>query len=153
MAAGWFSGPVRWLLGRLGVPVGPGVATAPGGTFRRGRGLGRVFKGYPRTMAILLTTLPKDANETVVYVFDFSLFDEAAAAAGETLSSADVPSVSGLTIGSATVISSATNFVPSGLGAKVTISGGTAGTTYDLECRGTFSGGSIRVVKGRLVVE
>lgn len=112
-------------------------------------GLTRIVEG--NTVPILQTTLPKDASETVVYIADFSRFDEADA--GETLSTPVVDSVSGLTIGAPTVISSETNSIPSGYGIKVAISGGTAGTTYNVEFRGTFSGGSVRVVKLRLEVE
>lgn len=100
---------------------------------------------------ILVTSLPKDVNETVGYIFDFSGFDEARA--GETLVSATVAPVSGLSIGTAAVIDADTNFVPANLGVQVTISGGTAGTTYEVQALGVFSGGSTRAVDGQLVVE
>lgn len=113
---------------------------------------GRVFKGHPFMASILQTKLPKDSDESVGYIFDFSQFPEAKA--GETLTGTPtVPAVSGLTIGSPAVLSAAADFVPASLGVQVTISGGTASTTYDLECRATFTGGAIRVVKGELVVE
>jgi hypothetical protein len=66
-----------------------------------------------------------------LYEFDFADFDEVVQ--GETLSAPSVPAVSGLTIGA-----------PSVLGAKVLvrISGGTAGTLYNLSCSVTTSGGS-----------
>lgn len=100
--------------------------------------------------SILATSLPIDTNESVAFIFDFSAFDEALA--GETLSSATVPSVSGVTIGTPTVLVSETNYVPAGKGVKVTLAVAAA-DTYDVECRGVFSGGSTRVVKGRLVGE
>lgn len=119
--------------------------------FHRRTGLSRVFRRSPPNMAtILVTSLPIDTNESIAYIFDFSQFDEAKA--GETLSSATVPAVSGVTIGTPAVLAADTNFVPSGLGVKVTLSVASA-TTYDIECRGVFSGGSTRVVKGQLVGE
>lgn len=111
---------------------------------------GRIFKGYPRMAAILITKLPIDTNETRAFIFDFSQFDEAKA--GETLDSATVPAVSGVTIGAPAVLTEDTNFIPAGLGVKVNLSVASA-TTYDIECRGVFSGGSTCVVKGQLIGE
>lgn len=102
-------------------------------------------------MAILKTVLAKDSNETVSYLFDFSAFPERKD--GETIDSATIPAVSGLTIGAAAVTAAERDGVAAGSGVTATVSGGTVGTTYDLEARGTFSSGSIRVVKGQLVVE
>lgn len=101
-------------------------------------------------MAISTTTLQKYANEVRSYVFDFSQFPEVVD--GETLSSPTVPAVSGLAIGSPTVLTSAVDYVASGKGIKVTISGGTAGTSYTVVCRATTSGGATLEVDGTLVV-
>ncbi len=148
------------------VLVGGTVVVSPGGIFRRFSGLsriftrkagrifkrapaGRVFKGYPR-MSILVTKIPTDTSETRAYIFDFSQCDEAKA--GETLVSATVPAVSGVTIGTPAVLATETNFVPAGLGVQVTLTVAAA-STYDVECHGTFSGGAIVVVKGELVGE
>lgn len=111
---------------------------------------GRIFKGYPRMAAILITKLPIDTNETRAFIFDFSQFDEAKA--GETLDSATVPAVSGVTIGTPAVLTEDTNFIPAGLGVKVNLSVAAAGTV-EIECRGVFSGGSTCVVKGQLIGE
>ena len=100
---------------------------------------------------ILATTLPKEVSEVIAVIFDFSGFDEARA--GETLSSPSIPAVAGLTIGDPGILDADTNFVPSGLGVQVSISGGTAGTSYTIKCYGTFSGGAVRVVEGQINVE
>ena len=135
----------------------------PGGTFRRRHAdlarvfcrradATRVFRGFPRMAdTIQRTTLVKDAGESVSYLFDFTAFPEHEA--GETLSNPSVPAVSGLTIGSPAVTEGERDFVAAGGGVAVTISGGAGGEEYDLECFATFSGGAIRCVKGRLVVE
>lgn len=147
-----------------------GTVVFPGGTFKRPPAsrlftrrtgtarvfarhpttAGRIFKGYPRMAAILITKLPIDTNETRAFIFDFSQFDEAKA--GETLDTATVPAVSGVTIGAPAVLTEDTNFIPAGLGVKVNLSVSSA-TTYDIECRGVFSGGSTCVVKGQLIGE
>lgn len=109
--------------------------------------------------SIQYDTRTKDASETILFVFDFSRFPEVVA--GETLGTpvVDASSPSGLTLGTPSVtvadqvIDSAGNVVASGKGLQVTVAGGTAGNTYALESRCTFSGGSIRVVKGSVVVE
>lgn len=93
----------------------------------------------------------KGASETVAYLFDFTPFPEAGYG-GETLASASVPSVSGLTIGTASVIAARTDGVAASKGVQVTISGGTAGTTYTVSCRGTFSGGAVREIRMELTV-
>lgn len=95
--------------------------------------------------------LPKDVQEVIDYQFDFSRCPERLA--GQTISSVTVPSVSGLTIGTPAVTTVETDGVEAGSGAVVRISGGTANATYDLECRATFSGGSVRVVYGRIQME
>ena len=141
----------------------------PGGTFRRTVGLSRVFHrfaGLTRTfrrttglsrvfrrsssMSILVTSLPIDTNESRAYIFDFTGCDEEKA--GETLVSATVPALSGVTIGTPAVLTEATNFVEAGKGVKVTLSVASA-AEYELECRGTFSGGGVVVIKGKLVGE
>lgn len=167
---GWYSGALRWLgLGRMGEPAP--AAEVVGGTFRRrgvlarvfrrgtdsGRvfrrrdGAGRVFRRATPMSAMPVISLPKDSNETVSYLFDFGNFPEVAA--GETISSAAVPAVSGLTIGTPSVTAAERDGVEAGEGVQVTISGGTADADYAVECRATFSGGSIRVVKGIIEVE
>lgn len=94
----------------------------------------------------------KDASETVSFLFDFSRFPEVRE--GETLSSPSVTSSpSGLTVGSPAVTSSRRDGVPAGQGVAVTISSGSAGTSYSLEALATTSGGAIRCVKGVLKVE
>lgn len=102
-------------------------------------------------MSIQKTVLPKDADETVSYVFDFTAFPEIKA--GDTIASATVPAVSGLTIGTPAVTTADRDGVDAGKGVEVVIAGGTAGETYTCECRAVLSSGSIRVVKGQLVVE
>jgi hypothetical protein len=149
---------------------GGGFDALPGGTFRRadtGRvfsrqpdqrrafrrlDTARVFRGNIRMAdTIQRTTLVKDSSETVSYLFDFTQFPEYIA--GETLASPSVPAVSGLTIGTPAVTEADRDYVTSGGGIAVTISGGTVSTSYSLECFGTFSGGGIRCVKGLLKVE
>jgi len=150
--------------GGLGINTSLPGTSAPSGTFHRSparraftinaprvfkRSAGRVFKGQLMG-TILQTKLPADTNEARTYIFDFSQCDEAKA--GETLLSATVPAVSGVTIGSPTVLTADTNFVPAGLGVKVSLVVAAA-LTYDLECRGLFSGGGTVVVKGQLIGE
>ena len=101
-------------------------------------------------MSILVTSLPIDTNESRAYIFDFTGCDEEKA--GETLVSATVPALSGVTIGTPAVLTEATNFVEAGKGVKVTLSVASA-AEYELECRGTFSGGGVVVIKGKLVGE
>jgi hypothetical protein len=121
--------------------------------------LGRVFRGWLNMSAIQYDTRVKDTTETILYVFDFSRFPELVA--GETISSPSVPASSptGLTIGSPTVtvadqvVFTNGGVVEAGQGVQVTLSGGTAGVTYALECSITTSGGAVRVVKGSLIVE
>lgn len=99
---------------------------------------------------ILSTRLPIDTTEMRSYIFDFAQCDEAKA--GETLVSATVPAVTGVSIGSPTVLTDETNGVPAGLGVKVFLSVAAA-QTYDLKCLGLFTGGGTVVVKGELVGE
>lgn len=103
-------------------------------------------------MAIPVTTIQKYTGEFRAFCFDFSNAPEVVA--GETLSSPTVTvSPSGPTIGSPSVLSSAFDDVASGKGIKVTVSGGTAGTTYTLTCTVTTSGGATLICKGLLPVE
>jgi hypothetical protein len=152
-----------------GAPDPGPAAVAPSNAFRRAdtarvfRRLGalaRWFRGFPRRKApVQYDTWPKDASEVILPVFDFSRFPEAVA--GETLSAPeiDASSPTGLTLGTIAVttqdevVDEHGTTVPAGYGLKVTASGGTAGVTYMLEARATFSGGSVRVVKGSYVVE
>jgi hypothetical protein len=99
---------------------------------------------------IHIPTLEKIAAEARAYVFDFSRYPEVIS--GETISSPVTPAVSGLTIGSPTVTSATIDGVPSGKGVKVTISSGTAGTTYTVDCRVTTSGGSTLIRRMQLRV-
>lgn len=89
---------------------------------------------------LYIPILPKIAAEARAFVFDFSKHAEVIA--GETLSSPSVPTVSGLTIGTPAVISSAVDQIPQGKGVQVLISGGTAGTTYTVDCKVNTSGGA-----------
>jgi hypothetical protein len=161
----------QFLYGYPGILWGAAAvsATLAGGVFRRLGDLSRVFRrlgdlarvftGFlPRMgQSILYDTRVKDASEVILFVFDFSRFPELVA--GETLSSPSVPAVSGLTIGSPTVtvadqvVFSNGQVVAAGQGVQVTVSGGTASTTYAIECHCTTSGGATRVIKGSIVVE
>lgn len=94
--------------------------------------------------------LTKYAVEVVSYQFDFSDFPEVVA--GETLSSPNVPAVSGLTIGTPAVTVAERDGVAAGKGVAVTVSGGTAGTTYTITATAVTSGGSTRAVRGRIRV-
>ena len=102
-------------------------------------------------------TRVKDASEVINFLFDFSWAPElkptTEGGSGETLDSVEIDAVVGLTIGSPSVTAADVDGIPAGRAATVTISGGTATNTYSLEMRGTTSGGSVRVVKGSLVVE
>lgn len=133
--------------------VAPDAAT-PGGAFRRRGDTGRVFR-RSNPMAMTVFSLPKDADEVVEYAFDFSNFPEIAA--GETIdliAVTDDPANPGeLTIGTPGVNDAEYDDIPAGAGVVVTVSGGTAGTTYRLKCKATTSGGSVRVVKGDIEVE
>lgn len=109
-------------------------------------------------MSIATNTLPKYAAEVRSYGFDFSQFPEVAA--GETLSSPSVSvSPSGPTIGTPEVIAAdyypggGATMIRSGKGVKVTISGGTAATSYTLSCTVTSSGGATLKIVGTLAVE
>jgi hypothetical protein len=149
------------------VASGPAVLSAGGvfrrlgdlaRVFRRAGDLARVFRGWLRMGAeIQYDTRPKDASETILFVFDFSRFPEVVG--GETLSNPTVDAVAGLTIGAPAVtttdqvVFSNGQKVAAGKGVQVAISGGTAGQTYALECHAATSGGANRDVKGSLVVE
>lgn len=88
--------------------------------------------------------LPKIASETRNFVFDFTTFSELEA--GETISSPSVPAVSGLTIGSPSVTTEDViedgHTVAAGKGVQVSIGGGTAGTSYTVNCTVSTSGGA-----------
>lgn len=99
---------------------------------------------------IHIPTLEKIVAEQRAYVFDFSKYSELQS--GETISSPVVPSVSGLTIGSPSLTTVVIDGVPIGKGVKVTISGGSAGETYTVDCQVTTSGGSILVRRMQLRV-
>ena len=99
--------------------------------------------------------LVKHPSESVLYGLDFGKL----LASGETLSSVSVSaSPSGLTIGSPSVQASAFVDDFTGLtvaaneGAKVRISGGTAGTDYTLKRTATTSGSNTRVFVATLQV-
>lgn len=93
----------------------------------------------------------KGPSETIGYLFDFTVFPEIAA--GETISSASVPAVSGLTIGTPAVTTAIKDGVAAGKAVQVTISGGTDQTTYTVSCFGTTSGGSVREIRMSLYVD
>lgn len=96
------------------------------------------------------TTLTKPAGETRRVAFDLSASPEAVA--GETFSGPEILGGSGLTFGSPTVSAAAFDGIAAGKAVLVTVSGGSAGTTYDFALRVTASGGSILVVNGRIAV-
>lgn len=96
------------------------------------------------------TTLTKPAGETRVMAFDLSPAPEVVA--GETLSSPSIAGDSGITFGAPAVTATAFDGIASGKAVKVSVSGGTAGTTYDCALTVTASGGSILVFAGRIVV-
>lgn len=102
-------------------------------------------------MSIDRQVVPKGANEVVTYCFDFSRFPEFAA--GATLVGAAVTADAGITVGPAAVTAAAFDNVAAGRGATAAVSGGTAGRSYDAECLGTFSDGSVRAVRARFRVE
>lgn len=109
-------------------------------------------------MSIPLITLSKYASEVRSFGFDFQDFPEVQQ--DETLSSPSVSvSPSGPTIGSPSVTDAdfypgnGARMIPAGEGVKVSISGGTASTTYTLTCTVTTSGGATLIMKGTLVVE
>lgn len=89
----------------------------------------------------MIPALTKRTTWSRLYDFDFSSMAEMQA--GETISTASVPSVSGVTVGS-TVIS--------GSRVQVRISGGTANASYTLTCTITTSGGSTLDLTGILYV-
>ena len=104
----------------------------------------------PDSLAYQIPTLSKVAAENRVYVVDCSKFSEIVA--GETIASSTVPAVTGLTFGSTSTLAAAVDGVPIGKGVKFTISGGTAGTTYTVDCQVTTSGGSVIVRRFQLHV-
>jgi hypothetical protein len=142
----------------------------PGGVFRRRGPIRRTFARpdpvrvfrrvvpwrtlrRPDAMSMPVMTADWDTNEVVDWAYDFSNFPEIVA--GETIASCAVPAVSGLTIGTPEVLAAEFDGIAAGEGVKVRISSNAAvaGTTYAHECRATFSGGAVRVVKGRLEAE
>lgn len=96
-------------------------------------------------------TQPKYAWEKITFCADFSREPEILA--GATISTADVPAVSGLTIASVQVNAVAFDGIPIGKGVQATISTGTAGTTYEVEFRATLSDGSQKAKRLKIVVE
>ena len=92
----------------------------------------------------------KVASEARVYIIDFSKFSEIIN--GDTISSSSIPAVSGLTIGSPSTQATAIDGVPANKGIKVAISGGTAGTTYTVDCTVVTSGGSTLVRRFQIQV-
>jgi len=103
-------------------------------------------------MPILKTVFSKTAAEIVTYIFDFSNFPEVLN--GETISNPVVSvSGSGLTTSGVIVTTSKIEGVPTGQGVLTTVSGGSAGSSYEITCQVDMSGGDVRVVKGIIVVE
>ncbi len=83
-----------------------------------------------------MATLLKLPNESRVFLFDYSNFPELQATPPDTIASGTVtPTPAGLTVSGGTPNSAQT-------GLQVTISGGTAGTAYALECEAVTAGGS-----------
>jgi len=105
----------------------------------------------PDSLAYQIPTLAKVAAENRVYIVDCSKFAEIIAL--ETISSSSVSvSPSGPTLGSTSTLAVTTDGVPAGKGVKFTISGGTVGTTYTVDCQVTTSGGSVIVRRFQLMV-
>lgn len=87
--------------------------------------------------------LRKCATEVRKFVFDYTTWEEIVA--GGSVSSATVTvSPSGPTIGTPSVTTPKV---------YVQVSGGTAGTTYTLECHATLSDATVVCMKGRLAVD
>lgn len=125
------------------------VTPATGGTpFRPAAPQRRSFSMYQRSQT-------KRAGERRLYVFDFRRYPEIEQ--GETIESAAVAAVAGLTIESVAVTAAAqlvgpSDTVPAGAGVQAFISGGVAGTGYEVSCEITTSGGAELVVTGTLSV-
>lgn len=92
----------------------------------------------------------KGAGETVHFLFDFTPFPEFQA--GQTIASASAPAVSGLTLGTPTLLAASADGIAAGRGVLLSVSGGTAGTTYTVSVLATFSGGPVREVRLSLTV-
>jgi len=87
--------------------------------------------------------LRKCATESRKFVFDFATWEEIVA--GGSVSSATVTvSPSGPTLGTPSVTTPKV---------YVQVSGGTAGTTYTLECHATLSDSTTVCMRGRLAVD
>lgn len=102
------------------------------------------------------TLLPKYPGEQIWFCWDFGEFPEIALD-GETVASAVVVAPgNGLTVGDPEVLTEvfhdAAGDVAAGEGVKALVTVGTGDRTVDLVCRGTFSGGAVRQVTGRLEV-
>lgn len=95
-------------------------------------------------------TVTKDESDDRFFLADFSGFPEVRA--GRTVSSCTISGGSGLTIGTPAVLTAEEDGIAAGKGVSVRISGGTAGTTYTFEFRGTLSNGSVVVVPAALSV-
>ena len=118
---------------------------------RRTLFLSRVVRQVPPVASFPSAPEVKGAAESVAYLFDFTPFPEFAA--GLALSSVSVPAVTGLAHATtATILTARTDGVAAGRGATVAVSGGTAGTTYAVSARGTFSNGSVREIRLSLAV-
>lgn len=112
--------------------------------------IARTLRYAPMSSRIEPTTLTKPAGETRRIAFDLSTSPESVA--GETFSSPSILGGSGLTFGTPTVSSGVFDGIAAGKAVLVTVSGGSAGTTYDFALQVTASGGSILVVNGRITV-
>lgn len=107
-------------------------------------------------------TRKKTPTEAFYFVFSFEEFSEIVG--GATVSSAVVTGPGGVALSGITAASPGTvltddetvdrdgTTVAADKGVKSLVSGGTAGTDYTLECKATFSDGSIRVVQGVVAV-
>lgn len=95
-------------------------------------------------------TVYKIAAESRLFIIDFSRFSEIIN--NDTIASSSIPAVSGLTIGTPSTLTTSIDGVPANKGVKVNISGGTAGTTYTVDCQVTTAAGSIIVRRFQIQV-
>lgn len=85
--------------------------------------------------------LQKRSDWSRLYNFEFAQFEEIVA--GDTISSASVPAVVGLTLGTPAI---------SGSQVQLTIAGGTVGATYKVVCTITTAASRILSIEGLLAI-
>jgi len=139
-AAGAFA-----LTGRAALLIQGGRHLA-GGRFARPVWL----RSWRYSAVISKTTLKKTVSEDRDFLFDFSRAPEILA--GATVASATIAAGPGLTVGSGVVLAAALDGVAAGQGVTCEVSGGTAGTTYDVSCTATLSTGRKLVLPGTVAV-